>query len=347
LAWSTQSESFLLKPLNYDSPIYHRSAVFQRHNTLCMNAMESTRTFGGRLDRRLVLNVVFNSVVFSSVNPQTVLGSSTDDRLVERLSTNLVRRLALAGPLGAPEADFPAWLAGAWDCTFTFAGASFPLGRSFAEFKQLLAGSVRSPADSNVTDTKLSLRWKKGNDGNHVYEDKAYNLQNYYNGFSKPVTIEGSNGPRTRNVAWMPILTQRGVYEKVNQAKWENENNFEMMVKEIAPDLSAVGVTPLQGTVVSRSWSRSDDRTFTISELFRIKRLSQGRVKMIETGTGDTEVITQYMLQPDGTILGKHRVLVFLVPFPGPAGDLYADSEGKAVAIYDWTVRMRPALQST
>ncbi len=298
---------------------------------------------GPMLDRRLVVNAVLNIMVLISFNPQMALGAATEDRLAERLDTKSARRLALAGPLGAPEADFPEWLVGDWDCTFSFTGASFPLGRSFAEFKQLLVGSVRSPADSNATDTKVSFRWKKDNDGNRIHEDKAYNLKNYFNAFSKSVTIEGSNGPRTRNVAWMPILTQRGVYEKVNQAKWENENNFEMIVKEIAPDLSAVGVTPLQGSVVSRSWSRSDERTFTISELFRIKRLSQGRVKMIETGTGDTEVISQYILQQDGTVLGRHRVLVYLVPFPGPAGDLYADSEGRAVAIYDWKIRMVPA----
>jgi hypothetical protein len=335
------SDSFVLRPVGYTSKISHRSAGTHKQSTQCL---ETPTTIGldKSLDRRLVVNVL-SSALFFSLNPPVADGASTEDRLAERLNTNLVRRLALAGPLGASEADFPEWLAGDWDCTFSFARANFPLGRSFAEFKQLLAGSVRSPADSNSTDTKVSLRWNKGNARNRINEDKAYNLKNYYNGFSKSITIEGNNGPRTRNVAWMPILTQRGVYEKVNQAKWENENNFELSVKEIAPDLSTVGLTPLQGTVVSRSWSRSNERTFTISELFRIKRLSQGRVKMIETGTGDTEVISQYMLQQDGTVLGKHRVLVYLVPFPGPAGDLYADSEGKAVAIYDWNIRMVPA----
>ena len=335
----------MLRPVGFTSTVNDRFVVTQKQSTTCMKipTAEGLLSFYHDMDRRLVVNAVLSSVVFFCFSPQTALGAATEDRLAERLNANSVRRLALAGPLGASEADFPDWLAGDWECTFSFAGASYPLGRSFAEFKQLLVGSVRSPADLNATDTKVSFRWKKENDGNRIHEDKVYNLQNYYNAFSKSITIEGSNGPRTRSVAWMPILTQRGVYEKVNQAKWENENNFEMIVKEIAPDLSAVGVTPLQGSVVSRSWSRSDERTFTISELFRIKRLSQGRVKMIETGTGDTEVISQYMLQQDGTVLGKHRVLVFLVPFPGPAGDLYADSEGKAVAIYDWNIRMVPA----
>jgi len=39
--------------------------------------------------------------------------------------------------------------------------------------------------------------------------------------------------------------------------------------------------------------------------------------------------------------VGKHRVLVYLVPFAGPAGDKYADSDGGAVAIYDYSLTMK------
>jgi hypothetical protein len=191
------------------------------------------------------------------------------------------------------------------------------------------------------------MKWNADAGKNRAVEDKDYNLQSYYNAFSKPITIQGEKGPRTRRVAWMPILTQRGVYEKVNSAAWKNRNEFEMIVKEIAPDLSVVGATSLEGAVVSRRWEASaDGQSFAISELFRIKRLSQGRVKMIETGTGDTEVITEFRREAGGAIVGRHRVLVYLVPFPGPAGDLYADSEGQAVAAYDWDVRMVPVTQS-
>ena len=42
----------------------------------------------------------------------------------------------------------------------------------------------------------------------------------------------------------------------------------------------------------------------------------------------------------DDTIVGKHRVLVYLVPFSGPAGDKYADSAGGAVAVYDYSMTM-------
>lgn len=78
-------------------------------------------------------------------------------------------------------------------------------------------------------------------------EDKATNLKNYYNAFSKDLTIESSKGPRTRKVAWMPIITQRGIYEKVNSVEAQGSNNFKMVVKEIAPDLTVVGTAPVEG----------------------------------------------------------------------------------------------------
>jgi hypothetical protein len=79
---------------------------------------------------------------------------------------------------------------------------------------------------------------------------------------------------------------------------------------------------------------------FVVSELYRIKRLSQGKVKMVETGTGDTEVVTAFLKKSDDEISGNHRILVYLVPFSGPAGDKYADSAGGAVAVYDYSMAM-------
>jgi hypothetical protein len=70
-----------------------------------------------------------------------------------------------------------------------------------------------------------------------------------------------------------------------------------------------------------KSETSADGQTFVLSELNRIKRLSQGKVRMIETGTGDTEVVTAFIKRGENEITGKHRVLVYLVPFSGPAGD--------------------------
>ena len=47
------------------------------------------------------------------------------------------------------------------------------------------------------------------------------------------------------------------------------------MVKEIAPDLSVVGTAPLEGVVVNRKSELAGD-AFVVTELYRIKRLSQG-----------------------------------------------------------------------
>lgn len=43
---------------------------------------------------------------------------------------------------------------------------------------------------------------------------------------------------RMRQVAWMPILTQRGVYEKVNSITASGSNNFQMVSRSHCPPRS-------------------------------------------------------------------------------------------------------------
>ena len=50
----------------------------------------------------------------------------------------------------------------------------------------------------------MTTVWKAGKKG--VEEDKAANLKNYYNAFSKDLTIDTKKGPRTRKVS--PFRTQ-------------------------------------------------------------------------------------------------------------------------------------------
>ncbi len=159
-------------------------------------------------------------------------------KLFSRFGKGQLKTLGPAGPLGPPEAIAPDWLEGDWDVTFKFRQATFPLTKDFAQFKQLLAGSIRSPGDAPGVATTTVLSWRSGPKA--VEEDRAANLKNYYNAWSKDLTVDGQKGSRTRKVAWMPILTQRGVYEKVNSVSVSGANEFRMVVKEIAPDLSVV-----------------------------------------------------------------------------------------------------------
>jgi hypothetical protein len=159
-------------------------------------------------------------------------------KLFSRFGKGQIKTLGPAGPLGPPEAIWPDWLEGDWDVTYKFKQATFPLTKDFAQFKQLLAGSIRSPGDAPGEETTAVLSWTAGPKA--VEEDRAANLKNYYNAWSKDLTIDGQKGSRTRKVAWMPILTQRGVYEKVNSVSVSGANDFRMVVKEIAPDLSVV-----------------------------------------------------------------------------------------------------------
>ena len=71
-------------------------------------------------------------------------------KLLSRFAKGQIKTLGPAGPLGPPEVAAPAWLEGEWDVEYTFTQATFPLTKDFAQFKQLLAGSVRSPGEMPV-----------------------------------------------------------------------------------------------------------------------------------------------------------------------------------------------------
>lgn len=73
------------------------------------------------------------------------------------------------------------------------------------------------------------------------------------------------------------VLPCRGVFEKVNSIEGVSRNGWRMIVKEIAPDLSAVGTTPMEGTVVNRK-AQASAKTYVQAELTRVVRKSQGKV---------------------------------------------------------------------
>lgn len=72
-------------------------------------------------------------------------------KLMSRFGNGQIKTLGPAGPLGPPEATVPAWLEGEWNVEYTFKKATFPLTKDFAQFKQLLAGSIRSPSEMPVS----------------------------------------------------------------------------------------------------------------------------------------------------------------------------------------------------
>ena len=57
------------------------------------------------------------------------------------------------------------WLEGTWSVTYTFEKAAFPLTKDFAQFKQLLAGSVRSPGDAVGEESTTTQVWQRGEKG--------------------------------------------------------------------------------------------------------------------------------------------------------------------------------------
>lgn len=64
------------------------------------------------------------------------------------------------------------------------------------QFKQLLAGSVRSPGDTIGAESKMQLEFVSYKGG--AVGKTSENTMNYYNAFSKEVTIETKKGSRTR-----------------------------------------------------------------------------------------------------------------------------------------------------
>jgi len=79
-------------------------------------------------------------------------------KLASRFAKGQVKTLGPAGPLGPPDVAVPEWLEGKWSATYTLQQTAFPLTKDFAQFKQLLAGSIRSPSDALVHATPPPAR---------------------------------------------------------------------------------------------------------------------------------------------------------------------------------------------
>lgn len=80
-----------------------------------------------------------------------------------------------------------------------------------------------------------------------------------------------------------------------------------------------------------------DGKSFSCSEFYRAVTLGPR-----SSAVADSENAVYYELISDGTVTGKHRSLVYLVPTPsGREGDLYMQVGSKAVAIFDYTLEMQ------
>lgn len=80
---------------------------------------------------------------------------------------------------------------------------------------------------------------------------------------------------------------------------------------------------------------RADGRQYVSSEFIRTVTLSRA------VTVSDTETLTLYELQPDGRVVGRQRVAVYLTPNPNNReGALYFETGGRAVALFDYSFKM-------
>mmetsp|Transcript_29725 Transcript_29725/g.60023 ORF Transcript_29725/g.60023 Transcript_29725/m.60023 type:complete len:357 (-) Transcript_29725:100-1170(-) len=218
---------------------------------------------------------------------------------------------------------YPSWLQGDWKVESTYAGKAFPKGEEFV-YRNLRGGSARSASEKIGDVTKFAARYVQAKTGGTVLgfgagseaviSDRSYNtveLLNAYAGFGRILRVDYSpDKDPTRMVMQYPSL---------------------------GPDMQPLPPKRTEVFINNRDAALSPDgNVFACSEVYRAVTLGPG-----QSAVADSENVYLFRRESDGSVVSRQRSLVYLVPSPNSKeGDLYMQVGGKAVAVYDYDVRM-------
>jgi len=257
------------------------------------------------------------------------------DSVLETSSSKLMSRAVTMGDVTSPGPSLfskpsliecPRWLFGVWDVTSTFETFRTPLGTKYVDEALLLA--AQAPADqggigstatfeqrwySTLPDTfQNQLRVFTGSmPSDAVIQDRAFNLRastNAYLGFPAVESVEyDTREPGRATVAFAGILPDMGPAPTRRAELYVNNTQSETLV------------------------DASGHPTFVASELLR-----QVLLGVRQADVRDYEVINVYTLQGDGRVTGAQRTCIYLEP----RDQLYFNARGRAVAVYDYSLRL-------
>ena len=216
---------------------------------------------------------------------------------------------------------YPKWMAGEWEVTSEYVAKAFPKGEQLV-YRNVRAGSARSESEAIGDKTVFAFRYRavprRQKDHLPVVQDRAFNtasMLNAYAGYRRVNNIEYfPDKDPTRMVMNYPTVDPRDM-------------------RPLPPKRTEVFINNRDGA------ASPDGNSFACSELFRAVTLGAGT-----SAVADSENASLFVFDPaTGVISGTQRSMIYLVPSPNSReGDLYMQTGGKAVAVYDYKITMRP-----
>jgi len=218
----------------------------------------------------------------------------------------------------------PDWLQGTWEVKSTYVGKAFPAGEQYV-YRNMKEGTARSATEKegdtmrflarNLPSTKGGTLLGAGKGGAAVIHDRAFNTAQMLNAYAG--------------------------YRRVLNVEYNPEKDPTRMLMEYpsaGPDMQPLPNKRTEVFINNRDFAQSaDGRAFAVSECYRAVTLGPR-----QTAVADSENAVHYELLGDGSVRGKQRSFVYLVPQPsGREGDLYMQVGSRAVAVYDYEIEMR------
>lgn len=218
---------------------------------------------------------------------------------------------------------YPSWMEGEWEVASTYLAKAFPKGEQYV-YRNLRAGSARSATEKLGDTTKFAARYLPSKTGGTVL------------GFGSGAAAVTSD--RAYNTAAM--LNAYAGFGRVSRVDYQPDKDPTRMVMQypqLGPDMQPLPPKRTEVFINNRDASLSPDaKTFVCSELFRAVTLGPG-----QSAIADSENVALYRQETPDSIVGRQRALVYLVPSPNSReGDLYMQVNGRAVAVYDYELRL-------
>eukprot|EP00980_Cylindrotheca_fusiformis_P008316 scaffold1739_cov109-Cylindrotheca_fusiformis.AAC.8 len=253
---------------------------------------------------------------------QTKLGDS-------RISSTSLSPIQQA-PFASQDVYYPSFLFGAWKVEATLQQKQFPFGKDFVPSKSLVQGSPRNRNEKVGNTVNVELHYFS------MIADDA-KIPNFDLNLTDPQ-------PRIIADRRFNSISTSHAYEQltpIEEVDWDyrvdpTRLTFRFGAAPVSEDMRPLGQRRGEAYLTARQTELSKNGAFCAAERSRSVSVGPGTVT-----AADQESITEFQLQPDGSVKGISRIAVYLTPNPNSReGVLWQQVGGKAVAFYDYDWRM-------
>lgn len=237
-------------------------------------------------------------------------------------------------PFAAQDVFYPSFFVGSWEIESTLVQKLYPFGPDFAPSKSLIEGSPRNRNEQVGSMTKYQAKFfsMTAADGSKV--DLSL-------GIDKTKTIADR---RFNSISMSRAYQQLTPIEEVG---WDynadpTRLSLRFSVGPLTDDMRPLGQRRGEVYLIARQTEVAENGSFCAAERSRSVIVGPGTVTAM-----DQESITEFQPQSDGSVHAISRVAVYLTPNPNSReGVLWQQVNGKAVAFFDYTWKMKPILET-